>query len=278
MEETGPYTGGYLLGTSTHTLLRSKSRSPFPSHCIKGIGRGRGIQREEEKNSKLVYEGGIFSQSVSVDSLFPFWFFVDRGTYQRYFSFGSETHVAGQNDHVLYRDAYGTDHDSLRGELELIAKRLDNLEQRRYFPSPVDVERAARFPAGSDANSATLAASKSDTCADTAAKSAVAAAPACQSTVDATMKLNALQKETAGKKSSAGTESTTGNMKTTPSELTTGSTSKFTTPCLATSGNDKSYYGVIASEQYPRVAMLSCVATTRVQNTNYPIMSNTWPR
>jgi len=51
LEETGPYTGGYLLGTPTHTPLRSKSVSPFLSHRIKGVGKGRGIRREGEKKA-----------------------------------------------------------------------------------------------------------------------------------------------------------------------------------------------------------------------------------
>jgi len=48
---------------------------------------------------------------------------------------------------------------NLRDVLELIVKRLDNLEQRKYFPSPF--EDCARFAAGDGADSATLAASKS---------------------------------------------------------------------------------------------------------------------
>jgi len=51
LEETGPNTRGCLLGTLIPTPPQSKSTSPFSSHCTKGIGRGRGIRKEGEKNS-----------------------------------------------------------------------------------------------------------------------------------------------------------------------------------------------------------------------------------
>jgi len=56
---TGPNTRGYLLETLTYTPPQSKSVSPFPSHCIKGIGRGRGIRREGEKNSILTHDMAV---------------------------------------------------------------------------------------------------------------------------------------------------------------------------------------------------------------------------
>jgi len=51
LEENGPNTRSYLLGTPIPTTPRSKSVSPIPNHCIKGIGRGKGIKRKGENNS-----------------------------------------------------------------------------------------------------------------------------------------------------------------------------------------------------------------------------------
>jgi len=53
LEETGPNTSGCLLGTPIPAPPRKKSASPFPSHCTKGIGRGRRVRREVENNSIL---------------------------------------------------------------------------------------------------------------------------------------------------------------------------------------------------------------------------------
>jgi len=47
---------------------------------------------------------------------------------------------------------------ALRNVLELIAKRLDNLEQNKYFPNLF--QDCARFATGGDADSAAIAASK----------------------------------------------------------------------------------------------------------------------
>jgi len=62
----------------------------------------------------------------------------------------------------------------LRDVLKVIATRLFNLEQRKYFPSPSESFLAE----GGDAKLAASAASKSTACADAAFKSAAAAA--CQ--------------------------------------------------------------------------------------------------
>jgi len=80
--------------------------------------------------------------------------------------------------------------------LKLIAKRLDNLENKRYFLSP-EFEHISRNNADKEVSSATLAATRAAASADTASKAAISAATACKSAVAENMRLTAIQRESA---------------------------------------------------------------------------------
>jgi len=66
--------------------------------------------------------------------------------------------------------------------LELIAKRLDNLENKRYFLSP-ELEHIVKINAEREVNSAIQAASRATASADTASNAAIAAATPCDSSL-----------------------------------------------------------------------------------------------
>jgi len=114
------------------------------------------------------------------EKLTPVMFFTDDSPY------------AGRYDRIPARNDSGDD-SKLRDVLELIAKRLDNLENKGYFPSP-EFEHSAGINAGSEVCSAALAAARAAASADTASKSAIAAAAECQSAFAATMRLTKIQK------------------------------------------------------------------------------------
>jgi len=101
--------------------------------------------------------------------------------------------------------------------------------------------------------------------ADTASKSAIVAAAACQSAVAATMKLTASQRETVSKTTASNVS--TASM----SILPQGVHLKTNAPCPATPERIRSYYDVRSSRQCPNINVLS-LTTTRVQSTNYPSM------
>jgi len=105
--------------------------------------------------------------------------------------------VSLMNHHMLVEGT--TQQLGLRYVLDLIAKRLDNLKHRKYFPSHSEIDSHAAIAASSVTNSAALAATRAAESANTASKSAIAAAAACQSAFAATMKLTSLQKNTAVK-------------------------------------------------------------------------------
>jgi len=155
------------------------------------------VRRERAEKSKLVSEGGINSQSVGNDSPFSPRSFLDRIISPKYFGFTDEPPYVGRRDHMTARSDYNSNDSCLRDVLELITKRLDNLEHRKYFPSLSEVDNHARIAASSVANSAALAATRAASSADTASKSVTAAAAACQSAVAATIKLTSRQKNTA---------------------------------------------------------------------------------
>jgi len=186
---------------------------------------------------------------------------------------------------------YNSNDSGLRDVLDLIAKKLDNIEHRKYFPSLSEVDSHAGIAASSVENSAALAATRAAENADTASKSAIAAAAACQSAFAATMKLASLQKNSAGMtttgRNTAGINTTgmsTAGVTTAGINITGMTTAgintagMFTAPCPATPERNKSYYDAGNLGQYLRSNVPACVATTRVQNTNYPIMTNFWPR
>jgi len=59
----------------------------------------------------------------------------------------------------------------------LIATRLDNLENKKYFPSP-EFEHFLKINADKEISSATLAATRAAASADTASRAAIAATAA----------------------------------------------------------------------------------------------------
>jgi len=139
-----------------------------------------------------VSEGEMCSQSFGIDSPVSPRPFVDKETHPRYFGLTDEIPYIGRYDHIPARSVYISSDSGMKDVLDLIAKRFDTLDHRKYFPCPIEVEKPAKITAGSDENSAALAATRAAASTDTASKSAIASAPACQSTVAATMKLSAL--------------------------------------------------------------------------------------
>jgi len=71
--------------------------------------------------------------------------FVSRETHPSYVDSAHESPNASRNDCMPATDSSGHD-SSLKNGLELIAKRLDNLENKRYFPSP-DFEHSVKINA-----------------------------------------------------------------------------------------------------------------------------------
>jgi len=88
-----------------------------------------------------------------------------------------------------------SDDNALKDVLELIAMRLDNLESKRYFPSP-EFEHSVRTKADKEINAAAFIVTQAAKSADNASKSAIAAAVAGKSVMADTMKLTAMQRET----------------------------------------------------------------------------------
>jgi len=154
--------------------------------------------------------------------------------------------------------------------LDFIAKRHDNLEHRIYL-SP-EFKNSVRINAGREARSAALAATRTATSADTASKSAIAAAAACQFVVAATMKLTSSQRENPCKKNASSVSTVS------ISTLPQGVHPKTTAPCPATPERIRSYYDVRSSGQYANNYVPSCVATTCVQSTNYHSVPSSWPK
>jgi len=80
--------------------------------------------------------------------------------------------------------------------LELIAKRLNYLGSKRYFPSS-EFKHRARIKADKKINAAALIVDSAEESIDNSSKSAIYAAVACKSPVAESMKLTAMQRETA---------------------------------------------------------------------------------
>jgi len=62
------------------------------------------------------------------------------------------------------------------------------------------------------------------------------------------------------------------------SNLVAGNASYFAEPCPATPEHIASYYDVVSTSQYPRIALPACAAFTCVQNNTYPTRPSSWPR
>jgi len=143
----------------------------------------------------------------------------------------------------------------LKDLLKLIYKRLENLENKRFFPSP-DFEHSVRINVNGEINAVALIVARAAENADTTSKSAIAEAVACKSAVAETMKITASQKENARKYTACRDDA--------PQAVIT------TVTCLATPERIRSYFDVSSLGQYSNISVSSCVATTRIQNTRYP--------
>jgi len=305
-DEVEPDTGSEFLADSILTTPQSKPTSHLLIHSTWGMSRGRGIRRKERNQFILVPEGGICSQSADTNSPFHPRSSDRKKEPNLWPGFEVETPVVGRNVYWSQRNANDAEDSSLRNVLELIFRRLDNFMQRKYFPSLSD----SFLVAGSDAKTAARAASKSAVCADVASKSTAAAAAACQSAVVEAAKLvvgrpnvaDCASNFVAGGASNfvvgcasnfvapsnfvAGRKNVAGIKNVAPSYLVAGSTSKtvagnasyITAPCHATPERIESYYNVAHVSQQFRSNVLTCIATTRIQNTLYPILSSYGPK
>jgi len=188
--------------------------------------------------------------------------FVDREAHPSYVDSTHESPYASRNDCMPATDSPGYD-SSLKDMLELIAKILDNLENKIYFRSP-DFEHSVKINADREINAAALIVAKAAKSADTASKSAIGAAVACKSAVAEIMKITASQRKNASKYTAGRDDAPKAAIDT------------VTYP--ATPERIRSYYDVRSSGQYPNIIVLSCVATTRVQDTKYLITPFNWPR
>jgi len=151
--------------------------------------------------------------------------------------------------------------------IELIAKRLENLKSKRYFPSP-EFEHMAKINTDRKNCSVTQAATRSAASADTVSKAAIAAAATSDSVIGENMRL-AIQFEK-GRKPTASKWHTTSREPTPQAVLATAT-------CPATPEGIWSYY-VRSSGQYPNISVPSCVVITKIQSTNYPTITINWLR
>jgi len=137
---TGFGNGENFLDAPVNTPPRSKSPSPIPFHWGLLMGRGRRMGREggPTRSSTLVSEAVGLSRSVGIGSTFLPRFFVGRETYPSYVeSTDDSPPCAGRyvDRQPVRNNESSSDDNKLRDVLELIAKRLDNLENKIYFPS-----------------------------------------------------------------------------------------------------------------------------------------------
>jgi len=146
--------------------------------------------------------------------------------------------------------------------LELIAKRLDNLESKKYFPSP-ECEQKLRIKADREISAAACVVAQAAESADKASKSAIAAAAACKSVMADTIKFTAMQRETTSTQNTLRAHTAIRDDAPQPAPKTTS--------CTASPERIRTYYDVRSSGQYPNISVPSCVATTRVPDTKYPI-------
>jgi len=178
---TGPNKGESFLDTLHPNPPRSKSPSPISFHCGYAMGRGRGMGREGGKGSStLVSEAvGLISRPVEIGSPFLIRFFVGRETHPSYVeSTDDSPYYASWCNRIPATNRNDSGNDKVTDMLELIAKRLDNLENNRYFPSH-ELDHISRINADREVSSATLAASQSteiSTIISTAISSAISTA------------------------------------------------------------------------------------------------------
>jgi len=157
----------------------------------------------------------------------------------------------------------------LRDVLELIAKRLDNLKNKRYLPSP-EFEHMVKVNANKEVSSATLAATRAAASADTESKAAIAATTACNSAISKNKRLTAIQRESSRKPTASGLH--TASRDNIPQAV------HMTATCPASPKRIRSYYDVRSSGQNHNISVPSCVATTKIQSTNYPTTPISWLR
>jgi len=164
------------------------------------------------------------------------------------------------------KNSSGND-SSLKDMLELISKRLENLKNRRYFPSP-DFEHSVWRNFDIKINTAALIVARAAESADTASKSAIAAV-ACKSATAESMKMTASQRENSSKFTAVRDDA--------QQAVFTNTCCPVSTECI------RSYYdgptsSVRSSRQYPNISVPTCVTTAKIQNTKYPTTPFNWPK
>jgi len=211
-----------------------------------------------EKSATLLSEVGM---PHFVEKFIPFTprVFVGSKTHASYIHSNHESPYASRDDCMPATDFSGND-SSLKDMLELISKRLENLESKRFFLSH-DFEHSARRIADIEINTATLIVARAAVSADSASKSAIAAAVACKSAVAESMKISASQNEDASKYTAGRDDAQQAVV--------------INTCCPVSPERFRSYYdgptsSVRSSRQYAIFSVPTCVTTARIQNTKYP--------
>jgi len=134
----------------------------------------------------------------------------------------------------------------------MLAKRLDSLENKKYFPSP-ECEQNIRSKVDREINTAAYIVAQAAKSADDASKSAIAAAAACKTIIADTIKFTAMQREANSTQSALRAHTA---IRVDASQLAPRAASSPTSP-----ERIRSYYDVKPSERYTRINTPSCVAT-----------------
>jgi len=194
--------------------------------------------------------------------------FVGRETHPSYVDFVCEFLYASQDDCMPATDSPGND-STLKDILELIMKRLDNLETKIYFPSP-EFEHSLRGNAKSEIDAAALIVARALESTENAFKLAIAAAVACKSVTVDNVEIAAMQSKNVNLLNE--------NRLSTAGRDDAPQAGIATTPCPTLPECIRPYYDVRSSGQYPNISVPTCVTTTRIQNTKYPTTPFNWPR
>jgi len=126
--ETGPrHKGGKFLAPSLLTTPRRSNAWSPP---------GGGIELEGEENATLVSRSAGLFRPDRIGSSFTPRFNVDRENYPSGVETGIYTPFTGRRDRSPTPSESSGQFDKLTDVLELIAKRLESLENRKYFSSP----------------------------------------------------------------------------------------------------------------------------------------------